>query len=133
MKSKDKESSQVLKSILSDITYSQKSCNTPNSVSSLLQKAIKKRKESQLAYVQGHRQDLASQEEKEISLLQKYLPKQLSLVEIETLVKGVVDSLGLTGPKDLGRLMKELNATVDPSLAPRQLLSEVAKKTLSSK
>jgi uncharacterized protein YqeY len=130
MKEKNKQMAQVLKSILSDITYADKSLNEA-SVSTLLQKAIKKRVDSLDAYKTGNRLDLAELEQKEIDILKSYLPKQMELSEIEHVVHECINKLQITTEKDFGKLMKELNTAIDPAMASRKLVSDTAKRILN--
>ncbi len=69
---------------------------------------VKKRKEALLLFEKGERNDLAEKEKKEVAILQKYLPEQLSREEIEGLVKEVVAKVGAKEMKDMGRVMAEL-------------------------
>lgn len=80
---------------------------TDDEVTGLVSSAIKKGKDSIEAFRKGQREDLATKEEEEIRVLQEFLPAQLGTEEIETAVREVVSQLGATGPKDLGRVMKE--------------------------
>ena len=80
---------------------------TDDEVTGLVSSAIKKGKDSIEAFRKGQREDLATKEEEEIRVLQEFLPSQLGTEEIEKDVREVVSQLGATGPKDLGRVMKE--------------------------
>jgi hypothetical protein len=80
---------------------------TDEEVTGIISSSIKKGKESIEAFRKGQREDLATKEENEINILKEYLPKQLGTEEIEKAVREVVAQLGATGPKDLGRVMKE--------------------------
>jgi uncharacterized protein YqeY len=68
----------------------------------------KQRKQSIEAYRQAEREDLATQEEKELAILQNYLPKQLSESEIEALVDGAIQETGASSPNDMGNVMRVL-------------------------
>lgn len=80
---------------------------TDEEVTGLISSAIKKGKDSTEAFRKGQREDLATKEEEEIKILQQFLPVQLGTEEIEKAVREVVSQIGATGPKDLGRVMKE--------------------------
>jgi uncharacterized protein YqeY len=80
---------------------------TDEEVTGLVSSAIKKGKDSIEAFRKGQREDLATKEEEEIRVLQEFLPAQLGIEEIEKAVREVVSQIGATGPKDLGRVMKE--------------------------
>jgi uncharacterized protein YqeY len=74
-------------------------------VLSVLEKMIKQRKESLEAFKAGNRQDLADKESSEITLLQGYLPSQLSGAEIDALIAEAVAATGATSIKDMGKVM----------------------------
>ena len=68
----------------------------------------KQRKQSIEAYRQAEREDLATQEEKELAILQDYLPKQLSESEIEVLVDEAIQETGASSPNEMGNVMRIL-------------------------
>ena len=74
----------------------------------MLQTMVKQREESIGHYEKGGRLELAQQEQEEIDIIRSYLPKQLSDREIAQAVKEVVDELGATSLKDMGRTMAAL-------------------------
>ena len=79
-------------------------------VLSVLDKMIKQRKESVVQFQAGNRQDLVDREAAEITLLQGYLPTQLSAAEIDTLVNEAVASTGASSIKDMGKVMALIKA-----------------------
>ncbi len=74
-------------------------------VISVIQKAVKQRKDSAQQYKQGGREELVEKEEAEIKVLETYLPKQLGDDEIETVVKEVIEQIGATSKADMGKVM----------------------------
>jgi uncharacterized protein len=74
-------------------------------VLSVLEKMIKQRKESLVQFQAGNRQDLVEKEAAEITLLQGYLPSQLSAAEIDALIAEAVAATGATSVKDMGKVM----------------------------
>jgi uncharacterized protein YqeY len=66
---------------------------------------IKQRKESLVQFQAGNRQDLVEKEAAEITLLQGYLPSQLSAAEIDALIAEAVAATGATSIKDMGKVM----------------------------
>jgi uncharacterized protein YqeY len=96
----------------------------------LISSAIKKGKESVEAFRKGKREDLATKEENEIKVLQEYLPRQLGTEEIEKIVREIVSQLGASGPKDLGRVMKEAVARM-AGRADGKKVNEIARTVLS--
>ena len=73
---------------------------------------IKKRKDAIILYEKGNRPELADKEKKEIEILQKYLPEQLSAEELKKLVQDSVAKTGAKEIKDMGAVMKELNPQI---------------------
>ncbi|HXA35864.1 MAG TPA: GatB/YqeY domain-containing protein [Steroidobacteraceae bacterium] len=74
-------------------------------VLSVLEKMIKQRKESLVQFQAGNRQDLVEKEAAEITLLQGYLPSQLSDTEIDALISDAVAATGAASLKDMGKVM----------------------------
>ena len=74
-------------------------------VLSVLEKMIKQRKESLVQFQAGHRQDLVDKEAAEITLLQSYLPSQLSDAEIDALIGDAIRATGAASIKDMGKVM----------------------------
>lgn len=77
-------------------------------VIAVVQKLVKTHKESIEAFKAGGRQDLVEREERELAILQKYLPAQMSEEEI----KKVVEEVRATGLVDFGQVMKEVMGRV---------------------
>lgn len=71
----------------------------------ILSKMVKQRNDSIKAYEEGGRCELAEQERDEISIIQEFLPKQMSDEEIKAACEAVVAELGAEGLKDIGRCM----------------------------
>jgi len=74
-------------------------------VLSVLEKMIKQRKESLALFQSGNRQDLVDKEAAEITLLQGYMPSQLSDTEIDALISDAVAATGAASIKDMGKVM----------------------------
>ena len=71
----------------------------------MLQKLVKQRKESIDIYNQQGRDDLSKSEMEEISVIEKYLPQQLSEEDIRNELKKILEQSNAKGPGDVGRLM----------------------------
>ena len=93
----------------------------------ILKSAAKQLKESVEQYKKGGRDDLAEKELFELSLLDKYLPEQLSRDEIRTAVKNTIKSTGAESMQEMGKVMgavmKELAETADGKLV-QQIVQE---------
>ncbi|CEG83296.1 hypothetical protein RMATCC62417_17243 [Rhizopus microsporus] len=96
---------------------------------SVLQKAIKRRQDSIEQFKSGGRPELAEQELQELKVLESYLPEQMSAEAIEKEVKSLIEQLGATSAKDMGKVMKAWKH--DSAVADRKLVSDAVKKLLS--
>jgi len=79
-------------------------------VLSVLEKMIKQRKESLTMFQAGNRQDLVDKESAEITLLQGYLPSQLSGSDIDGLIGEAIAATGAASIKDMGKVMAIIKA-----------------------
>lgn len=68
----------------------------------------KKRRDSIVEFKKGNRNDLVEKEEKELEILKKYLPEQMSEEQIKEEAKRVISEIGAVGPKDTGKVMSAL-------------------------
>ena len=93
---------------------------------------IKRRRDSVEQYRAGNRADLADKEDAEIRLLQDYLPRQLSALELEAKVDEVIGQVGAKGPKDMGAVMKALLPDVQ-GRADGKVVSELVKQRLAGR
>lgn len=91
-------------------------------VLSVIEKAIKTRRESVVQFEAGNRPDLVAKEAAEIALLQGYLPAQLSAEEIDALIKAAISDTGAASVKDMGKVM----AAVKSQAAGRADMSAVS-------
>jgi uncharacterized protein len=111
MKGRAKERLLVLRGLKAEIKNKQVELQhkdlTDEQIYAVLRSEIKKRKEAIEKFVQGSRQDLAEKEDAELAILSSYLPAQLSEQEIKDVLTQVIQELAASGPKDLGRVMKE--------------------------
>ena len=76
----------------------------------MMQNMIKQRNDSIKMYNDGNRQDLAEKEAKEIKIIERFLPKQMSEEEVETAIKSAIAETGAQSMKDMGKLMGVLKA-----------------------
>ncbi|HTS83554.1 MAG TPA: GatB/YqeY domain-containing protein [Usitatibacter sp.] len=91
-------------------------------VISVVEKMIKQRKDSISQYEMAARQDLADKEKYEISVIEAYLPQQLSAAEIDAIVAEAVASTGAKSAADMGKVM----GVVKPKLAGRADMGRVS-------
>jgi uncharacterized protein YqeY len=71
----------------------------------ILQKEVKKRREAIELFRKGNREDLVKKEEAEIEIISKYLPEQLSDSDLNKIISSTIESLQVSGEKDIGRVM----------------------------
>ncbi|KIZ02116.1 Uncharacterized protein yqeY [Monoraphidium neglectum] len=100
-------------------------------VISVVQKLAKQRRDSIDSYKQGGRDDLVAKEEAELKLLEGYLPQQLSEDEVKAIVSAAVAEVGATSPKQMGAVMKAVQAKTQ-GRADNKLVSSLVKAALSS-
>jgi uncharacterized protein len=79
-------------------------------VTSVIEKMIKQRKESVVAFEKGARADLVAKENAEIAILQPYLPAQLGEAELDALIAEAIASTGAASIKDMGKVMGVVKA-----------------------
>ena len=91
-------------------------------VVAVVEKMIKQRKDSIAQYEKAARQDLADKEKYEISVIEGYLPQQLSQGEIDAIVAEAIASTGAKGAADMGKVM----GVVKPKLAGRADMGKVS-------
>jgi len=76
----------------------------------IIAKEVRQRRESIEAFKQGERQDLVAQEEAELTILNEYLPRQMTREEIVVAARQVIEEIGAQGPGDKGKVMPQLIA-----------------------
>lgn len=90
----------------------------------LLTKAAKQRKDSLEVFQSQNRADLADKEQIELSIIEEFLPKQLSEEELEAKLKEIIAQVGASSPADMGKVM---------GVATKQLAGLADGKTISAK
>ena len=89
----------------------------------ILQKLVKSRKDSLEIFRQQHREDLALKEEEEITVIERFLPAQMSEAELSEIISGIIASTGASSPADMGKVM---------GVASKQLAGKADGKTIST-
>ncbi len=89
----------------------------------LLQKLVKQRKDSLEIYVQQNRADLATKESEEITVIEKFLPQQLSEDALKVAVAEIITTVGASSPADMGKVM---------GVASKQLAGKAEGKAISA-
>ncbi len=96
----------------------------------ILQRMIKQRKDSFEQFAAQGRNDLAEVEEAQMKVIEQFLPKQLSLEELETEIKNIISETGAESIKDLGKVMGAASKAL-AGKSDGKSISEMAKKLLS--
>jgi uncharacterized protein len=114
MLAKDSERLSTLRLLKSALGYVQIEKKTDQlsdaDVVAVIQKEAKKRRDSIEQYRTGGRPELADKEGRELAILETFLPQPLSPEELETLVRGTIQELGATSKKEMGPVVKAVQA-----------------------
>ena len=133
MKSGDSIKLNTIRSIRSKIIELSKrgtgSDITPEDELTILLSEAKKRKEAIEMYEKADRKDLLDQEQRELEIINSYLPKQMSTEEAGNIIKKIINEIGAISAKDFGKVMplamKELKGKIDG-----KVVQELVKKQL---
>lgn len=90
----------------------------------ILTRMVKQRKESAAIYTEQNRADLADEELAQASIIEEYLPKQMTAEELEAALKEIIASVGATSAKDMGKVM---------GTATKELAGKAEGKAISAK
>lgn len=132
LKEKKATEVKVLRFVLSEIQYAEIAKQkdlTDEEVITLLQKETKKRKEAIEMFKKGKRDDLVADEEKQIIIIEKYLPKQMPQEEVERIVDAVLagtNDKSNTG-KLIGLVMAQVKGKTDGGIVAQLVRQKLAK------
>ena len=133
IKNGDKNIRDVLRMLVSDIKnveIEKRRELTNEEVLQIIKQNVKRRKDSIEQYMKGDRKDLADKENKELSILQKYVPKQMSEDEIRNIIKGVLKDFREVGSSDLGKIIG-LTMKNTKGMADGNIVSEIVKEEIN--
>ena len=111
MKAKEVLRLSTLRMALADFQKKEKEKGEPvkdEEAIQIIQSMIRKRKDSVEQYRKAGREELAQKEEQEITILNEYLPEQMSEEQVRKMAIKTISELGVTGPKEMGRVMGSL-------------------------
>ncbi len=134
LKAGQKERLSVLRGLKSDIKYKQIELGHEMSdadIIGVLTSASKKRKESIEQFKAGGRMDLVAKEEAEFTIIQAYLPEQLSEDKLRQIIKETIAETGANSPKMMGVVMKALLPKVK-GMADGKLVSQLVTELLAN-
>ena len=104
---------------------------TDDDVQKLLRSLVKQRRDSVEQYEKAGRQELVDKETAEIAVIETYLPQAASAEEIEQAVLAAIAETGATSMKDMGKVMKAVQAALSGKNADGKQVSEIVKSKLA--
>jgi len=108
MRAKDTAKRDTLRNIqtaIKQIEVDQRKDVTDADVEAILMKYAKQREDAMAQFKKAGRDDLVAKEEAELIIVKSYLPEPMSDEELETTIKEIIDSIGATSMKDMGKIM----------------------------
>jgi uncharacterized protein YqeY len=129
MKAGDRDRAAALRLVLSELQKDAK--EGAGDELAVLRRERKRRRESEAAYREAGRDDLADAEAYEAAAIDAYLPAELSDAELDTLVASAVAETGAEGPRDMGRAIKHVMAAAGGRADGRRVSGKV-KEALSA-
>ena len=133
MRNHDEDGKRVYRMILSSVKFAEKTEGKEmddSDVTRILQKELKIRRETLAEAVKGDREAARLEAEKDISLIEPLLPKQMSAEELKAVVQSVIAEVDAKTPADMGKVMKALMPKVK-GLAANDQISTMVKELLS--
>ncbi len=135
MKARDSLKSSVLSFLRADMlnlaTAKKKGKLDDPEVIMVIKKQIKQRQDSIEQFTKGNRLEMAEKERKELEMLKVYLPAELSIEQIKSLIEESVIATDARSLKDMGKLMKELTVKI-AGQADGKLVSDLVRQRLSA-
>lgn len=131
---KNKIKLNVIRLLKSEIRYKEIEKGTELSeeeVIAVLSSSIKRHKDSIEQFEKGKREDLVAQEKAELEIIWEYMPQQLEEDELSQIVDSAIKEVGVTGPPDLGKVMKIIMPKVK-GRADGKRVSELVSSKLQS-
>ncbi len=133
MKAKETKKRDALRLLLSafkQIEVDERKELTDEDVSKIIQKQVKQRQDSAAQFKEAGRDDLLEKEESEIAFFMVYMPAQLDDAELEAEVKSIVEKVGASNMKDMGKVMGVASKTL-AGKADGKRINECVKKLLA--
>ena len=129
MKAGEKDRVGALRLVLSELQKAAK--DGGDDEQAVLRRERKRRRESERAYTDAGRADLASQEAFEAQVIESYLPAELGDEELDGLVRAAIAETGASGPKDMGMAIKHVMAAAQ-GRADGKRVSQKIKEALAA-
>jgi len=134
MKSKDALRLSVLRMVKANIMNREIEKGAPltdEEATKALQSLVKQRRDSVEQYEKAERQELADKEKAEIAVIEEFLPKAASREEIESAVAAAIHETGAASIREMGAVMKAVQAKLAGQSADGKTVSEIVKSRLS--
>ena len=133
MRSKDKDRLEALRAVKAALLL-EMSKGSDKEISQQVEMQVltrlhKQRKESAAIYHEQNREDLAKDEEYQASVLEEFLPKQMSEAEIAAVLDQIIAQTGASGMKDMGRVMGQASGKL-AGKADGELIADLVKQKL---
>lgn len=125
-----RDSIRAINTMIKQIEVDERIELTDEDIIKLIQKGIKQREEAVTQYKAASRDDLVAKEQEQIDVFSIYLPAQLSDEELEAGMKEIVEAVGATSMKDMGKVMGQATKRF-AGVADGKRINEVTKKLLS--
>ncbi len=123
------EAIRFLRSAIKNVEIDKQAPLTDEDILGIIIKQVKQLRDSSEEFAKGGRQDLISKADAEITVLQAYLPEQMSESELRELARQVIAEVGASGPKDMGKVMGPIVARTKGK-ADGKLVNQVVKELL---
>ena len=94
----------------------------------ILMRLIKQRKDSSQLYKEQNRIDLSEKEESEIKIIQEFLPKQINDEELDNEIEKIINDLGASSIKDMGRVMGVASKTLSGKAENSRIAQKIKEK-----
>lgn len=135
MKAKDREKLEALRSIKSAIMLAktEKGARTElgrDDEVKLLQRLLKQRKEAASIFTEQGREDLAAVEQQQSEIIQSFLPEAMDEAELRLLIQAVIEQVGATSQRDMGKVMGPANARI-AGRAEGKKIAQIVRELLS--
>ncbi len=129
MRGRDKVRRSVIRLVIASIKNTeiarQAALDDDTDILGIIAKEVRQRRESIEAFKQGNRQDLVAQEEAELTILNEYLPRQMTRKEIIVAARQVIEEVGAQGAGDKGKVMPKLIAQLKGRADGREINTAV--------
>ncbi|MAY82717.1 MAG: glutamyl-tRNA amidotransferase [Flavobacteriales bacterium] len=134
MKEKNKPKLEALRAIKAQLLLAatEKGAGESNEAAEvkMIQKLVKQRRDAADIYIKEKRDDLAAEELEQVTIIENYLPEQMTEQQIRSEVDAIIKATGASSMKDMGKVMGQANAKM-AGKADGKLIADLVKKALA--